>query len=89
MKTKTEATLSSRRKFLKTSLGAPPQPAFLPSSRRASSDRPLPSNRINVGAIGVGRISRVHDLPGIWKYDQAASWRSAISTPTASNWARH
>ena len=28
-----------------------------------------PSNRINVGAIGVGRISRSHDLPGIWQYD--------------------
>ena len=26
-----------------------------------------PSNRINVGAIGVGRISRVHDLPAILK----------------------
>jgi predicted dehydrogenase len=30
-----------------------------------------PSNRINIGAIGNGRISRVHDLPGIWKYDTA------------------
>ncbi|HZY82156.1 MAG TPA: Gfo/Idh/MocA family oxidoreductase [Cyclobacteriaceae bacterium] len=30
-----------------------------------------PSNRINVGAIGTGRISRVHDLPGIWKSDLA------------------
>lgn len=30
-----------------------------------------PSNRINVGAIGVGRISRVHDMPGVWKYDSA------------------
>ena len=30
-----------------------------------------PSKRINVGAIGVGRISRVHDMPGILKYDQA------------------
>ena len=30
-----------------------------------------PSNRINVGAIGVGRISRGHDLPGIWKHDGA------------------
>jgi predicted dehydrogenase len=30
-----------------------------------------PSNRINVGAIGNGRISRIHDLPGIWKFDQA------------------
>jgi predicted dehydrogenase len=30
-----------------------------------------PSNRINVGAIGVGRISRDHDLPGIWQHDIA------------------
>ncbi len=27
--------------------------------------------RINVGAIGVGRISRGHDMPGIWKLDSA------------------
>jgi predicted dehydrogenase len=30
-----------------------------------------PSNRINVGAIGTGRISRGHDLPGVWRYDTA------------------
>jgi predicted dehydrogenase len=30
-----------------------------------------PSKRINVGAIGVGRISRGHDLPGIWQFDGA------------------
>src|ERR1044072_4203156 len=30
-----------------------------------------PSNRINVGAIGTGRISRGHDLPGIWQHDAA------------------
>ena len=30
-----------------------------------------PSNRINVGAIGTGRISRAHDLPGIWRHDIA------------------
>jgi predicted dehydrogenase len=30
-----------------------------------------PSNRINVGAIGTGRISRGHDLPGIWQHDIA------------------
>jgi predicted dehydrogenase len=30
-----------------------------------------PSNRINVGAIGTGRISRGHDLPGIWRHDAA------------------
>lgn len=30
-----------------------------------------PSNRINIGAIGHGRISRGHDLPGVWKHDYA------------------
>ena len=30
-----------------------------------------PSKRIHVGAICVGRISRGHDLPGTWKYDNA------------------
>lgn len=30
-----------------------------------------PSNRINIGAIGTGRISRGHDIPGVWKYDNA------------------
>lgn len=28
-----------------------------------------PSNRINIGAIGTGRISRDHDMPGVWKFD--------------------
>ncbi len=28
-----------------------------------------PSNRINVGAIGTGRISRTHDMPGVWRTD--------------------
>src|SRR4029453_10248108 len=30
-----------------------------------------PSNRINVGSIGNGRISRAHDFPGLWKHDTA------------------
>jgi predicted dehydrogenase len=30
-----------------------------------------PSNRINIGAIGTGRISRIHDLPGVWKHEDA------------------
>lgn len=30
-----------------------------------------PSNRINIGAIGVGRISRGHDMPGVWKHENA------------------
>ena len=43
-------------------------PSIAPSSVLGSA---APSNRINIGAIGTGRISRVHDLPGLWKYDTA------------------
>jgi predicted dehydrogenase len=43
-------------------------PAIVPASVFGQT---APSNRINVGAIGVGRISRGHDLPGIWQFDQA------------------
>ena len=43
-------------------------PAIVPASVLGKT---APSNRINVGAIGTGRISRVHDLPGVWKYDDA------------------
>src|SRR6185503_6805290 len=43
-------------------------PAIVPSSVLGAFS---PSNRINVGAIGTGRISRGHDLPGIWRYDTA------------------
>jgi predicted dehydrogenase len=43
-------------------------PAIVPASVFGQA---APSNRINVGAIGVGRISRSHDLPGIWQFDQA------------------
>jgi predicted dehydrogenase len=43
-------------------------PAIVPASVFGAT---APSNRINVGAIGTGRISRSHDMPGIWKYDHA------------------
>ena len=64
---------STRREFLKTSgaglLGASAVSGF-PSIVPASVLGPhSPSNRINVGAIGAGRISRVHDLPGLWRYN--------------------
>src|SRR5882724_9685474 len=61
----------SRRKFIQASvssavlLGAP---TIVPSSVFGQK---APSNRINVGAIGVGRISRVHDMPSTLKYDNA------------------
>jgi predicted dehydrogenase len=60
-----------RRAFLKMSAGAVAAagfPAIVPVSVMGEK---APSNRINIGAIGVGRISRGHDLPGIWKYGQA------------------
>src|ERR1700733_7796491 len=62
---------TSRRGFLKTSIGAAAAigfPTIVPSGVFGPA---APSNRINVGAIGVGRISRGHDLPGIWQFDQA------------------
>ena len=61
----------SRRSFLKKSAvlsAAAGFPTIIPSSVLGQH---APSNRINIGAIGVGRISRGHDLPSTWKYDQA------------------
>src|SRR5215217_369944 len=43
-------------------------PAIVPSSVFGAGS---PSNRINIGAIGNGRISRAHDLPGLWKFETA------------------
>ncbi len=43
-------------------------PSIVPASVLGAAS---PSNRINIGAIGNGRISRAHDLPGLWKHDAA------------------
>lgn len=43
-------------------------PSVVPASVFGAN---APSNRINIGAIGTGRISRDHDMPGVWKYDYA------------------
>jgi Oxidoreductase family, NAD-binding Rossmann fold/Oxidoreductase family, C-terminal alpha/beta domain len=43
-------------------------PTIVPASVLGAA---APSNRINVGAIGNGRISRGHDLPGLWKHGAA------------------
>src|SRR5437016_3387189 len=43
-------------------------PSIVPASIFSKNS---PSNRVNIGAIGVGRISRVHDIPGILQYDTA------------------
>ena len=73
MKTKLNSNVS-RRSFLKTSLkGAVGSsiilsgfPTIVPATVFGKN---APSNRINIGAIGNGRISRGHDLPGVLKYD--------------------
>ena len=61
----------TRRDFLKktavfaTAMGIP---TIVPASVFGKN---APSNRINIGAIGNGRISRDHDMPGVWKHEQA------------------
>jgi len=61
----------SRRSFLKKGLGTGTALGFPTIVPATVFGQNAPSNRVNVGAIGVGRISRVHDIPGIWKYDSA------------------
>jgi len=66
------STEPSRRRFFKTSLltgaAAFAAPSIVPASVFGAQ---APSNRIQIGAIGVGRISRDHDLPEIMAFDQA------------------
>jgi predicted dehydrogenase len=58
----------NRRSVLKTGLAAMAAPAIVPSSVFGQN---APSNRIAIAAIGVGRISRIHDLHETFKYDHA------------------
>ena len=75
MKTKLNSNVT-RRSFLKTSLkGAVGSsiiisgfPTIVPATVFGKN---APSNRINIGAIGNGRISRGHDLPGVLRHDYA------------------
>ncbi len=63
--------MSTRRSFLKKGAAtavAAGFPTIVPSRLFGQY---APSKRINVGAIGCGRISRVHDLPGIWQFENA------------------
>jgi predicted dehydrogenase len=65
----------SRRNFLQSSAKAAigtiafsKFPTIIPASVLGKNS---PGNRINVAAIGTGRISRGHDMPGVWQYDTA------------------
>src|SRR5512138_1330287 len=75
MKDKRQSGIS-RRNFVKASLmgvvASTVDVRGFPAIVRASVlGANAPGKRINVGAIGTGRISRGHDLPGIWRYDDA------------------
>lgn len=61
----------SRREFLGNAVKASAMlalPSIVPNSVFGKN---APSNRINVAAIGTGRISRGHDMPGVWRHDYA------------------
>jgi predicted dehydrogenase len=64
-------TRVTRRNFLKTGLGAAAAIGFPTIVPATVFGQFAPSKRINIGAIGVGRISRGHDMPLILQYDQA------------------
>ena len=59
-----------RRKFIRNTVagvaGTFVMPAVVPSSVFGKS---APSNKINVGVIGCGRIGRSWDMPGVMKFD--------------------
>ncbi|MFC2113464.1 Gfo/Idh/MocA family protein [Bacteroidota bacterium] len=57
-----------RRKFVKTAAIAFTIPTIVPST---VFGRTTPSNKIQIGQIGCGRIARDHDLPDTMKYDIA------------------
>ncbi len=58
----------SRRDFIKSTAAAIAAPTLVPSSVFGKS---APSNKINIGQIGCGRIARSHDLAETFKYDEA------------------
>jgi hypothetical protein len=61
----------SRRGFLKTGMGAATTIGFPTIVLATILGQLAPSKRINGGPIGVGRISRVHAMPGILQFDRA------------------
>ena len=62
----------NRRKFIKKAsiagIGASVFPSIVPASVFGKN---APSNKIQVGQIGCGRIARVHDMPGTMQHNSA------------------
>ena len=63
---------STRRAFIKGTVAGTIATGFPTIVPRSVFGATAPSNRINIGAIGVGRISRVHDMPGVIKFTGVA-----------------
>jgi predicted dehydrogenase len=60
-----------RRNFIKNTALASAAfgfPTIVPASVFGKN---APSNMINIGQIGCGRIARDHDLPGVWQHDMS------------------
>jgi predicted dehydrogenase len=60
-----------RRNFIKSTVLASAAfgfPTIVPASVFGKN---APSNKINIGQIGCGRIARDHDMPGVWQHDIA------------------
>ncbi|MET0242497.1 MAG: Gfo/Idh/MocA family oxidoreductase [Flavitalea sp.] len=72
---KNAAKTNSRRRFLtnsvKTVAGTLMFSSFPEIVPASVFGKLAPSNRINIGAIGIGRISTGHDLPGVLRYDKS------------------
>jgi hypothetical protein len=62
----------NRRSFIKktsaTALATAAIPSIVPSSVFGKN---APSNRIQIGQIGCGRIARAHDMPGTMQHEVA------------------
>jgi predicted dehydrogenase len=64
--------MNTRRDFLKKAAVAGAGIFIMPTIVSSKVFGPnAPSNRINIGAIGVGRISQSHDMPAVIKFDDA------------------
>jgi len=65
-----------RRSFVKGSLVAAAAAGFPTIVPARVLGQDAPSNHIHIGAIGVGRISRGHDMPGVLQYTGVAGPRN-------------
>src|SRR5579871_5665640 len=63
---------ASRRNFIKASIAGSVVAGFPTIVPESVFGATAPSNRINIGAIGVGRISNVHDMPGVMQFTGVA-----------------